>query len=232
MGAIRLASAGLLLALACLPLRSAAQFGIAPTDSMVSVFAVDSLTRLFQIDFPNLTEDSLGLSWRWIDGGWTDTWDVNLCDLGECYTGVPSDADMLPMGPDGTGFLKLIVNSLETEGQCFLHFWVWPTGNQDALVHVYFDLRNDPAVSHMDRVEGHPIRVYPSPARVGERVTVAWPGGSPAPAMQLFTLSGTLVPCPVHRDGAYWTLETAAMAPGVYLLFTESFQPPVRLILE
>ena len=94
-------------------LEGRAQFGITPTDSLTSEFPTDSLTRIFQIDFPNETPDSLGLTWRWIDGGWTEGWDVNLCDLGECYTGVPTDADMLPMPPEGTGFLKLIVNALD-----------------------------------------------------------------------------------------------------------------------
>ena len=96
--------------------RGQAQFDIEPTDSLVDVFATDSLTRIFQIDFPNTSGDSLALSWRYIDGGWTDGWDVNLCDLGECYTGVPADADMLAMGAEGAGFLKLIVNALESEG--------------------------------------------------------------------------------------------------------------------
>ena len=61
-----------------------AQFDIEPSDSVVDVFATDSITRIFQIDFPNVSGDSLALSWRWIGGGWTEGWDVNLCDLGEC----------------------------------------------------------------------------------------------------------------------------------------------------
>ena len=146
-----------------------AQFDIVPTDSLVEVFGVDSITRVFQIDFPNASGDSLGLSWRWVDGGWTEGWDVNLCDLGECYTGVPADADMLPMGPEGAGFLKLIVNSLEIEGHCFLHFWVWPTGNQDALVLVYFELMNDAAVGISDALQSArtEFSVHPIPCPVG-----------------------------------------------------------------
>jgi hypothetical protein len=211
-----------------------AQFDITPTDSLVAEFGVDSITRIFQIDFPNTTGDSLGLSWRLIDWGWTETWDVNLCDLGECYTGVPADADMLAMGPAGAGFLKLIVNSLETEGQCFLHFWVWPTGNQDALVHIYFDLKSDPTLSEVREAAALTApKAYPVPAKIGTTIAVDWPkshGGDQA--VQLFDARGALVDCSVLRTGHQWILETARLTAGVYLFKYDSQQPPLRLIME
>ena len=60
---------------------------------------------------PEWTPDA-GLTWRYIDGGWTDGWDVSLCDLGECYR-VPSDTVVLPM-PEAARVPKLIVNALES----------------------------------------------------------------------------------------------------------------------
>ena len=195
-----------------------AQFGIEPTDSLVAEFPTDSLTRIFQIDFPNETADSLGLTWRYIDGGWTDGWDVNLCDLGECYTGVPSDADMLPMPEGGAGFLKLIVNALEIEGNCFLHFWVWPTDNPDALVNVWFDLHNG-GVNAVPLTSSPTADLHPNPCRSGQRIVLSMPpNGNSLPTMQRLTPDGKLLFCTPEWSDGRWHLSTAGWPPGMYLL--------------
>lgn len=212
-----------------------AQFDIEPTDSLVDVFATDSLTRIFQIDFPNTSGDSLALSWRYIDGGWTEGWDVNLCDLGECYTGVPADADMLAMGPEGAGYLKLIVNALELEGMCFLHFWVWPTGNQDALVNVYFDLRNGGVSAVQQPVaEGRQQQwsAYPVPANVGQPIRLTLPPHfNFETPVQLLDINGAFTPCQWDA-GDQPALQTASLEKGVYLLIHKDLNPPLRIIME
>ncbi|MCH1575879.1 MAG: hypothetical protein L7S67_06355 [Flavobacteriales bacterium] len=212
-----------------------AQFDIAPTDSLVDVFVTDSVTRIFQIDFPNTSGDSLALSWRYIDGGWTEGWDVNLCDLGECYTGVPADADMLAMGAEGAGFLKLIVNALEVEGTCFLHFWVWPTGNQDALMSVYFDLRNG-GVSNVLNPAPTPRQrqwsAYPVPAAVGQPVYISGPlDRDLTSSVQLLDMHGALTPCKWNAEGQP-ILQTEGLSKGVYLLIHKDLHPPLRIIME
>jgi hypothetical protein len=195
-----------------------AQFSIEPTDSLVAEFPTDSLTRIFQIDFPNETPDSLGLTWRYIDGGWADGWDVNLCDFGECYTGVPSDADMLPMPEGGAGFLKLIVNSLDIEGTCFLHFWVWPTDNPDALVNVWFDLHNG-GVNAVADTPRPIIEVHPNPCRAGQRIVLSMPpNGNFHPTMQRLTPDGRLLNCTPERSDGRWLLSTEGWPTGMYLL--------------
>lgn len=200
------------------PLGAQTQFGIEPTDSLVAEFPTDSLTRIFQIDFPNQTEDSLALTWRWVDGGWTEGWDVNLCDLGECYTGVPSDADMLPIPEEGAGFLKLIVNGLDIEGQCFLHFWVWPTGNPDALVNVWFDLRNG-GVNAMSTVSPRAVPVHPNPALAGQWVNLSMPTQENLNlTMQRLTPEGRLLFCTPEWSNGRWRLSTAGWASGMHLL--------------
>jgi len=199
---------------------------------MVVEFPTDSLTRNFQIDFPNETPDSLGLTWRWIDGGWTEGWDVNLCDLGECYTGVPSDADMLPMPAEGAGFLKLVVNALEVEGSCFLHFWVWPTGNPDALVNVWFDLRNG-GVNAVGEAISEPAVAHPNPVRLGNRVTLPSPLSlNSMPFVQRLAPDGRLFTCKPDAAGGRWTLSTTDWSPGMHLLQWTGGGRPVRLIVH
>lgn len=212
-----------------------AQFDIVPTDSLVSVFEVDSVTRIFQVDFPNVSGDSLGLTWRWVDGGWTEGWDVNLCDLGECYTGVPADADMLPMGPEGAGFLKLIVNALELEGSCFLHFWVYPTGNQDALVDVWFDLRNQVGWTGVDQQVSmnRAPRLYPVPANTGQPITLEMPPGPlSGEPVQLFDATGVLMTSEAQWCGHTLRLETRDLPAGLYFLKYNSRMAPLRFTLQ
>ena len=216
-------------------LEGRAQFGISPTDSLTSEFPTDSLTRIFQIDFPNETPDSLGLTWRWIDGGWTEGWDVNLCDLGECYTGVPADADMLPMPPEGTGFLKLIVNALDIEGACFLHFWVYPTGNPDALVDVYFDLRNGGVNAVTEWTAAAPPHVFPNPVRAGQDLILTAPESNlnfPLSDMQRFGGDGKLYPCiPTHTPQG-WRLSTSGWPSGPHWIRWAPHRPVLRVLVE
>ena len=214
-------------------LAHAQQFSISPTDSLVSEFPTDSLTRIFQLDFPNETADSLGLTWRWVGGGWSEGWDVNLCDFGECYTGVPSDADMMPMPPDGAAFLKLIVNSLELDGSCFLHFWVWPTGNQDAFVDVYFDLRNG-GVNAIEFLEASPApRAYPNPVISGQTVTLDGLNSPLSPsAVQRFGPDGKFHLCDPSATPSGWTLSTTGWPAGQHWIQWSASRPPVRLIVE
>lgn len=214
-----------------LPGVALAQFGIAPTDSLVAAFPTDSLPRIFQMDFPNETTDSLGLTWRRIDGGWTEGWDVNLCDLGECYTGVPGFADMLPMPPEGAGFLKLIVNALNTEGECFLHFWVWPTGHPDALVDVYFDLRNGAVSAVANAIMETASQPHPNPVRSGANVTLPTEFSLSSAPMQRLGPEGRLYPCNATAGSAGWILSTEGWLPGQHWIHIPNARP-IRLVVE
>ena len=216
-------------------LSASAQFGVAPTDSLVAAFTTDSVPPIFQIDFPNETPDSLGLTWRRVGGGWTEGWEVNLCDLGECYTGVPSDADMLPMPAEGAGFLKLIVNAYDLEGECVLHFWVWPTGNQDALVNVYFDLRNGAVSGLSDPQWTADIALYPNPVRSGAPVVLTPPNfqaNLSSRSMQRLGPDGKFHTCIPSLDAAGWSLSTEGWAPGLHWIQWSEVHAPMRLIVE
>lgn len=233
---VRVFSISLLMCAALLaPNASSAQFGVTPTDSLVEMFTTDSLTRIFQIDFPNQTEDSLALSWRWIDGGWTDGWDVNLCDLGECYTGIPNSADMMSCPADGAGYLKLLVNALSLEGECVLHFWVWPTGNPDALVNVYYDLRNGAVSQVSSALAEVPLVAWPNPVQVGTQVVLS--GSDTQTEFSSFTMQrldplGTLHFCDVEGTAQGWRISTQGWSSGLHLLRAGDSGGLIRLIVQ
>jgi len=212
-----------------------AQFSVEPTDSLVSGFVTDSVPRIFQIDFPNQTADSLGITWRRVGGGWTEGWDVNLCDLGECYTGVPSDADMMPMPPEGAGFLKLVVNALDIEGECVLHFWVWPTGNQDALVNVYFDLRNGAASAVAEQAVTEVPHAWPNPIQSGATLSIAWPHldleFSPS-SVQRLGPDGRFTTCTPTLTQKGWALSTQGWPSGLHWVFRSDSDAPIRVVVQ
>ena len=209
---------------------------MSPTDSLVDVFATDSLTRIFQIDFPNTSGDSLALSWRYIDGGWTEAWDVNLCDLGECYS---RRAGRRRHARHGASRRRLPQAHRQLpssrKGMCFLHFWVWPTGNQDALVNIYFDLRNGGVSAVQQPVaEGRQQQwsAYPVPANVGQPIRLTLPPHfNFETPVQLLDINGAFTPCQWDA-GDQPALQTASLEKGVYLLIHKDLNPPLRIIME
>ena len=100
------------------------QFFVTPTDSIHETIYADSTISIFQIELINETTDSLNLTWKLIEEEVTGGWDYNLCDLGECYVGVPNSAEMQAYASGEAGFLKMLVNPLSIEGYGFWHFWV------------------------------------------------------------------------------------------------------------
>lgn len=86
---------------------------------------------------PNST-DTYDMSWRMVGNTCPATWDVVLCDWSECYTYLPNNGDMDPIYDGQTGLIKLTVNPFETPGSGYIRFWIFPTGNMNDHVDLYF----------------------------------------------------------------------------------------------
>ena len=139
------------------------------------------------------------------------------------------------MPAEGAGFLKLIVNAYDLEGECVLHFWVWPTGNQDALVNVYFDLRNGAVSGLSDPQWTADIALYPNPVRSGAPVVLTPPNfqaNLSSRSMQRLGPDGKFHTCIPSLDAAGWSLSTEGWAPGLHWIQWSEFHAPMRLIVE
>lgn len=185
-----------------------AQFSITPTDSIYATVNADSVISIFTIDFTNELSDSLDLTWRLIEEDVTEGWDYNLCDLGECYTGVPGTAEMMPFAPGENGFLKMLVNPLGIVGHGFWHFWVYPTDDPDVLANVYFDINSD-IIERVEEAEAEHWRFGPNPAQNTLYIT----GEIMPESVQLFSTLGSL-----SYDLHPQSLDVSGVAPGLYVI--------------
>ena len=184
------------------------QFSITPTDSIYGTVAIDSTISIFQINLINDTKDSLNITWKLIEENVTEGWDYNLCDLGECYVGVPNSSEMQAFASGESGFLKMLINPLSIEGYGFWHFWIYPTGDEDNFVNLYFSIN----ASVTDGVEyvGEETLVFPNPA--SDQIFIST---NDLKSVQLFSLNGCLISELKSQSGAF---DISALQPGIYLL--------------
>ena len=193
-----------------------AQFYVTPTDSLVEVVNADSLYSNLKIDMVNELSDSLQLTWRLIEEIKPEGWAVNLCDLGECYSGVPGTADMQPAGPGEAGFLKLVLSPLSIVGVGFWHFWVYPTGDDDNYVNIYFSVTAEVIDGVVSLEEDH-WKIGPNPAN--DKIFISGDSNETPKMVQLFSISGSLIIEFLPRSNF---LDVSDLPPGIYLLAIHS----------
>ena len=186
-----------------------AQFSVTPIDSIYETIYADSTISIFQIDLINATSDSLSLSWKLIEENVTEGWDYNLCDLGECYTGVPNSAEMQTFGASEAGFLKMLVNPLAIEGYGFWHFWVYPTGDQDNYVNLYFSINASLSASIEEL--GATFTLAPNPAN--DLVQII--SQTSVNAVQLYSINGSLIN---ELKPQQQLLNLSDIRPGMYMV--------------
>lgn len=201
-----------------------AQFDVSPTDSIYSTIDADSTISIFQIDLINTQpNDSLNITWKLISEDVTEGWDCNLCDLGECYTGVPNSAEMQAFAPYEAGFLKMLVNPLGIVGHGLWHFWVYPTGDEDNFVNLYFSI-NAEIIDGVDSLEHESVvqqDIYPNPAR-GK----IWVGNTET--VQLFSQNGRLI---IELKPQSEFIDICEFPPGIYLLRRDGARAD-KLVIE
>ena len=191
-----------------LSLNVQAQFFVTPTDSIYETIYADSTISIFQIDLVNETTDSLNLTWKLIQEEVVEGWDYNLCDLGECYVGVPNSAEMQTFASGEAGFLKMLVNPLSIEGYGFWHFWVYPTGDEDNFVNLYFSINASGTDGVLDIERETPV--YPNPA-----INQIFISTNDLQSVQLFSLNGSLISELKSQSGVF---DISAYQPGIYFL--------------
>lgn len=91
-----------------------------------------------QVNIDPNTDQTYAMSWRMVGNTCPESWDIVLCDWSECYTFLPNNGDMDPIFEGQTGLIKLTVNPFETAGSGYVRFWVYPTGNMDTYLDLYF----------------------------------------------------------------------------------------------
>tara|TARA_Y100000739_G_scaffold223083_1_gene225427 strand:- start:508 stop:1167 length:660 start_codon:yes stop_codon:yes gene_type:complete len=188
------------------------QFSITPTDSLYGNVVADSTISIFQIDLINETADSLNLTWKLIEENVTEGWDYNLCDLGECYTGVPNSAEMQAFASGEAGYLKMLVNPLSIEGYGFWHFWVYPSNDQDNFVNLYFSINASGTEGIIESMKE--MKIFPNPAK--DQIFIST---NDLQSVQLFGLNGSLI---TELKSQSKVFDISAIPSGIYFLVLQN----------
>ena len=111
----------------------------------------------------NPSGDTLHLKWRQLELSLPNGWDVDICDYGTCYIGVPPNGTMIPVYDTIQPYLKLIVQPGTTPGVAWCWFRVHELDDAANFVDLYFSLFT-PGTTHTATADQHALRIFPNPA--------------------------------------------------------------------
>jgi hypothetical protein len=112
-------------------------FSFSPTADYQGLLNMDMYTEHIVYVFHD-SDDTLDITWRLIEDTCPEDWDIQMCDWNHCYDGFPNTAEMDPVWPGGSGYLKLLVNPYNIAGSGLVHFWIYPTGAIENREDVFF----------------------------------------------------------------------------------------------
>lgn len=170
------------------------------------------------IYFDHHNSDSLQLSWKKVEANFPAEWDIDLCDFGTCYVGIPASANMYPAGGDDQPFLELIVQPGTTPGAGWLWFRVWVTGNPGNFQDVYFSLYT-PGITSTNSISGPGLLISPNPATSFLNIESTYANITTA---QVFDVHGRQMWAGDLPTVQRTTIDCSAWLPGSYFLKTNN----------
>jgi hypothetical protein len=164
--------------------------------------------------FSNPSGDTLQLRWRKLEVSMPPGWDIDLCDYGHCYTGIPNNATMNPVYDTIQPYLKLLVQPDTVEGTAWLWFRVYDLTDDDNFQDVYFSLHTQ-GVSSTTEAAQPALQVFPNPASEWLYLENKKPGLLP---VAVFNSQGALVYATALSEGAGQTIPVHSWPAGLYWL--------------
>lgn len=164
--------------------------------------------------FDNPSGDTLQLRWRKLEINIPPDWDIDLCDYGHCYGGIPNNATMNPVFDTLQAYLKLIVQPGDTPGAAWLWFRVYELSNTDNYQDVYFSLHT-PGVTGTTEAANTGWRFFPNPAADWLYLENSDAGDLP---VSIYNSQGVLMATAEILRGARVSLPVRDWPAGVYWL--------------
>ena len=134
-----------------------------PAPLLVHEVAFEQATEC-TIFFENPSGSPLQLRWRSGEVSMPNGWDIDLCDYGLCYAGIPASGTMNPISGSTQAYLKLIVQPNLVAGAGWLWFRVSELGNDSNYVDVYFSLHTPGTTGTATPGQVSALRIFPNPA--------------------------------------------------------------------
>jgi hypothetical protein len=144
-------------------------FGVSPSEYVTASIPNTGANEVF-IYFPNLSTDSLQLTWRSVEVEMTSGWNIDLCDYGQCYIDIPSSGIMHWVAAGQDAYLKLIVQPNQIDGEAHLKFRVALTNQPSVFrdISLYISTTTSASTNHF----GHEALLLAYPNPVNETVTI------------------------------------------------------------
>lgn len=187
-------------------------FSFSPDSVLTAEMDVDGY-GVHQIDILNETTDSLWLTWRMVENTLPEEWETSLCDNVLCYGVTPTSADMNPIVPDSSGWIRMTTFPNNVAGSGYLHFWIYKTGFPQNPVSIYFYLSAG-LTGTIPIVSAEEIRVFPNPTSGPLSVSVS--GNEPVYWTLFNTLGRRLGQG--ENEGPLTQLDLSTFEPGNYWL--------------
>lgn len=177
------------------------------------------------MEFANPGPDSLQLRWKLLGAEWPSGWNVDLCDYGSCYSGIPATATMVPAAPDVLPFLKLIVQPGMVAGEGSVTFRVYLAQDITQAVTVHFSFVAQGATSTLSEVAAS-VQAFPNPA--SQVLFVQYRGGKPFLEGFVLGPDGRLFGSPIRLFPGLNTLDISAWPRGLsHLLLPPVIHMPI-----
>lgn len=157
-----------------------------PSDSIHATVMLGQANEVI-IEFANTGPDSLHLRWKLLESEIEAGWDIDLCDHGNCYTGIPSTAVMAPAPPGTNPYLELIVQPGATPGVAMLSFRVYLVQDLSQALTVHFRL-STPSTTGIHQSATEKLKIFPNPA--GELLFLDYQGEEPLPWVRIMGPDG------------------------------------------
>ncbi len=116
---------------------------------------------VYQIDVLNETEDSLQLSWKFVENTTPEEWTITLCDNMNCYGYIPLSGIMNPILED-PAFIKLDINPHSTPGEGIVTFEIFETEDQSVIHEIRFHISTTPVSN--ENYADIKVEIFPNPA--------------------------------------------------------------------
>lgn len=180
------------------------------------------------IFFENPSGNPLQLRWRSGEVSMPDGWDIDLCDYGLCYVGIPTGGVMNPISGSTQAYLKLIVQPDTVAGAGWLWFQVYEIGNDSNYVDVYFSLHTPGTSGTVAPSRADALRVFPNPA--SDMVFMRNTSDRLTTQARILSLSGTVLWEGEIPAGQTAQVSTGDWPRGVY--FAEAGRVAKKLVLH
>jgi Secretion system C-terminal sorting domain len=170
------------------------------------------------IHFKNPSGDTLQLRWRLLERSLPDGWDVDLCDYGLCYEGIPPNGTMNPVYDTIRPYLKLIVQPGSSGGAGWVWFRAYELGNNSNFQDVYFSLHTPGTLSLPSLDKRERFSVFPNPAQ--DHIFLSNPTSNPL-HLTIFSLQGIEVAQLEIAPLGQSSLTVSHWAKGIYWVKSE-----------